>query len=101
MGYDTIDQAISLHNDVPQGCNRHLHSDVREAEQLSPRGSDCGIATSTSEPAAPKSAAAFGARRTQEAAANRVRRWKAYMRRATTHKLFQDLPLAQGIRFGA
>src|SRR5205823_2533256 len=46
IGYDTLDEAIGIHNDVPQGLSSAIFtSDVREAEIfLSPAGSDCGIA---------------------------------------------------------
>ena len=46
MGYDTLDEAIAIHNDVPQGLSSAIFTgDVREAELfLSPAGSDCGIA---------------------------------------------------------
>ena len=46
LGYDTLDEAIALHNDVPQGLSSAMFtSDMREAETfLSPAGSDCGIA---------------------------------------------------------
>jgi aldehyde dehydrogenase (NAD+) len=46
MGYDTLEQAIEIHNAVPQGLSSAIFtSDVREAELfLSPVGSDCGIA---------------------------------------------------------
>ena len=41
MPYDTIDEAIAMHNDVPQGLSSAIFtSDVREAEIfLSPSGS--------------------------------------------------------------
>ena len=46
MRYSTLDEAIALHNDVPQGLSSCIFStDVRETETfLSAVGSDCGIA---------------------------------------------------------
>ena len=46
MGYAGLDQAIAMHNAVPQGLSSCIFTnDVREAEQfLSATGSDCGIA---------------------------------------------------------
>src|SRR5207302_5322675 len=46
IGYDTLNEAIAIHNDVPQGLSSAIFtSDLREAEIfLSPAGSDCGIA---------------------------------------------------------
>src|SRR5262249_34195782 len=46
IGYDKIEDAIRVHNDVPQGLSSAIFtSDVREAERfLAPDGSDCGIA---------------------------------------------------------
>ena len=46
MRYDTLDEAIAIHNGVPQGLASAIFtSDVREAEIFcSPVGSDCGIA---------------------------------------------------------
>jgi aldehyde dehydrogenase (NAD+) len=46
MTYKDFDEAVRIHNDVPQGLSSAVFtSDVREAERfLSPAGSDCGIA---------------------------------------------------------
>ena len=46
MKYRTIDEAIALHNAVPQGLSSGIFTDsVAEAEKfLSFKGSDCGIA---------------------------------------------------------
>ncbi len=47
MTYRDLDEAIALHNAVPQGLSSSIFTnDLREAELfLSARGSDCGIAT--------------------------------------------------------
>ncbi len=46
LEYDTIEDAVRIHNDVPQGLSSAMFTDsVREAEAfLSAVGSDCGIA---------------------------------------------------------
>src|SRR4030095_3119926 len=46
MKYKTLDEAIRLHNDVPQGLSSAIFTEnMREVEQfLSTSGSDCGIA---------------------------------------------------------
>src|SRR5690606_37248527 len=46
MPYDTLEEAIALQNDVPQGLSSSIFTlNMREAELfLSARGSDCGIA---------------------------------------------------------
>ena len=46
LGYDDFDEALALHNDVPQGLASSIFTnDVREAERfMSAEGSDCGIA---------------------------------------------------------
>ena len=68
--YDTLEQAIEFHNDVPQGLTSAIFTnDLRESELfISSRGSDCGIATSTSAPQGPKSAAPSEVRRKAAAA---------------------------------
>jgi aldehyde dehydrogenase (NAD+) len=105
MGYDTIEEAIALHNDVPQGLSSAIFtSDVREAEQfLSPAGSDCGIANVNIGTSGAEIGGAFGGEKTtgggRESGSDA---WKNYMRRATnTINYSRDLPLAQGIRFDA
>ena len=46
IGYKDFDEALALHNDVPQGLSSAIFTrDVIEAERfLCPSGSDCGIA---------------------------------------------------------
>jgi aldehyde dehydrogenase (NAD+) len=47
MKYTTLDEAIALQNNVPQGLSSSIFTNnMRESEQfLSAAGSDCGIAT--------------------------------------------------------
>jgi aldehyde dehydrogenase (NAD+) len=71
MPYQTLDEAIAMQNNVPQGLSSAIMTlNLREAEQfLSAAGSDCDA-------------------------------WKNYMRRQTnTINYSTKLPLAQGIQF--
>jgi len=105
MGYDAIEEAIALHNDVPQGLSSAIFtSDVREAELfLSPSGSDCGIANVNIGTSGAEIGGAFGGEKnTGGGRESGSDAWKAYMRRATnTINYSKELPLAQGIRFEA
>jgi aldehyde dehydrogenase (NAD+) len=105
IGYDTLDEAIAIHNDVPQGLSSAIFtSDVREAEIfLSPAGSDCGIANVNIGTSGAEIGGAFGGEKStgggRESGSDA---WKNYMRRTTnTINYSPDLPLAQGISFDA
>jgi aldehyde dehydrogenase (NAD+) len=103
MEYDTLEEAIALHNAVPQGLSSAIFtSDVREAELfLSPDGSDCGIANVNIGTSGAEIGGAFGGEKaTGGGRESGSDAWKAYMRRATnTINYGRDLPLAQGITF--
>ena len=101
--YKTLDEAIALHNAVPQGLSSAIFTDrFREAEQfLSAVGSDCGIANVNIGTSGAEIGGAFGGEKEtgggREAGSDA---WKAYMRRQTcTVNFGRDLPLAQGVRF--
>ena len=103
MPYTDFDQALALHNAVPQGLASSIFSnDVREVERfLSAEGSDCGIANVNIGPSGAEIGGAFGGEKEtgggREAGSDV---WKSYMRRATTTVNFgRELPLAQGIHF--
>ena len=105
LRYRTLDEAIRLHNDVPQGLASSIFTnDLREAEQFTAAaGSDCGIVNVNIGPSGAEIGGAFGGEKEtgggREAGSDS---WKAYMRRATnTINYSRDLPLAQGIRFDA
>ncbi|MBS0450157.1 MAG: aldehyde dehydrogenase family protein [Proteobacteria bacterium] len=104
LAYDTLDEAIALHNDVPQGLSSCIFSnDVREVELfLSAAGSDCGIANVNIGPNGAEIGGAFGGEK--ETGGDRESgsdAWKQYMRRTTnTINYSHELPLAQGIQFG-
>jgi aldehyde dehydrogenase (NAD+) len=103
MGYDDLDQAIAIHNDVPQGLSSAIFTaDVREAEIfLSPAGSDCGIANVNIGTSGAEIGGAFGGEKvTGGGRESGSDAWKTYMRRVTnTVNYSTDLPLAQGISF--
>lgn len=101
--YDELDEAIEIHNQVPQGLSSAIFtSDAREAEIfLSPRGSDCGIANVNLGTSGAEIGGAFGGEKeTGGGRESGSDAWKAYMRRATnTINYSRQLPLAQGIEF--
>jgi aldehyde dehydrogenase (NAD+) len=99
-----IEQAVALHNGVPQGLSSAIFTDsVREAEYfLSHRGSDCGIANVNIGTSGAEIGGAFGGEKeTGGGRESGSDAWKAYMRRQTnTVNWSTELPLAQGITFG-
>jgi aldehyde dehydrogenase (NAD+) len=101
--YKTLDEAIQLHNDVPQGLSSAMFStNVLEAERfLSHEGSDCGIANINIGTSGAEIGGAFGGEKdTGGGRESGSDAWKAYMRRQTnTINWSTDLPLAQGIEF--
>jgi aldehyde dehydrogenase (NAD+) len=103
MRYKKLDEAIRIHNSVPQGlASAILTSDVREAELFcSPAGSDCGIVNVNIGTSGAEIGGAFGGEKeTGGGRESGSDSWKAYMRRTTnTINYSQDLPLAQGIKF--
>jgi len=104
LDYEDFDDAIAMHNDVPQGLSSSIFSnDLREVERfLSAAGSDCGIANANIGPSGAEIGGAFGGEK--ETGGDRESgsdAWKQYMRRTTnTVNYSTELPLAQGIRFG-
>lgn len=102
--YETLDQAIQLHNDVPQGLSSAIFTDsVRASEQfLSVAGSDCGIANVNIGTSGAEIGGAFGGEKeTGGGRESGSDAWKGYMRRQTnTINWSRELPLAQGIQFG-
>lgn len=101
--YKTLDEAIALHNAVPQGLSSAIFTtDLLEAEQfLSGAGSDCGIANVNIGTSGAEIGGAFGGEKdTGGGRESGSDAWKAYMRRQTnTINYSTDLPLAQGIKF--
>jgi aldehyde dehydrogenase (NAD+) len=103
LGYDALDEAIAIQNDVPQGLSSSLFSlNLRETEAfLSAAGSDCGIANVNIGPSGAEIGGAFGGEKeTGGGRESGSDAWKAYMRRQTsTVNYSAKLPLAQGVRF--
>ncbi|MCG3168820.1 MAG: Succinate-semialdehyde dehydrogenase [NADP(+)] [Pseudomonadales bacterium] len=101
--YRSLDDAIRLHNDVPQGLSSAIFTnDLREAERfLSVAGSDCGIANVNIGTSGAEIGGAFGGEKeTGGGRESGSDAWKGYMRRSTsTVNYSTELPLAQGISF--
>jgi aldehyde dehydrogenase (NAD+) len=103
ISYDTLEEAVAIHNSVPQGLSSAIFTDrVTEAEHfLSPAGSDCGIANVNIGTSGAEIGGAFGGEKdTGGGRESGSDAWKAYMRRQTcTINYGSDLPLAQGVSF--
>ncbi len=104
MTYQTLEEAISMQNAVPQGLSSALFTQhLRHSETfLSAIGSDCGIANINIGTSGAEIGGAFGGEKAtgggREAGSDA---WKAYMRRQTTTINWgTELPLAQGVKFG-
>ncbi|HQQ03005.1 MAG TPA: aldehyde dehydrogenase family protein [Bacteroidales bacterium] len=103
MKYSTIEEAIDMNNNVPQGLSSAIFTlNIREAELfLSAQGSDCGIANVNIGTSGAEIGGAFGGEKeTGGGRESGSDAWKFYMRRQTnTINFGTDLPLAQGIKF--
>ncbi len=101
--YKDIEDAINLHNGVPQGLSSSMFTkNVLNAEKfLSARGSDCGIANINIGTSGAEIGGAFGGEKeTGGGRESGSDAWKQYMRRQTnTINWSTELPLAQGIKF--
>ncbi|MDN5570482.1 MAG: aldehyde dehydrogenase family protein [Propionibacteriaceae bacterium] len=102
--YQDFDEALALHNCVPQGLSSGLFSnDVREAERyLGPSGADTGIANVNAGTSGAEIGGAFGGEKeTGGGRESGSDAWRAYMRRATnTINYSAAVQLAQGVAFG-
>ncbi len=103
MKYKTLDEAIAMQNNVPQGLSSAIMTNnMRESERfLSQTGSDCGIANVNIGTSGAEIGGAFGGEKeTGGGRESGSDAWKVYMRRQTNTINYTDkLPLAQGIRF--
>ena len=100
--YATIEEAMHIHNAVPQGLSSAIMTtDVREAEYFK-RHSDCGIANVNIGTSGAEIGGAFGGEKeTGGGRESGSDSWKAYMRRQTSTTYFgtEKPALAQGIKF--
>jgi len=103
MKYRTIEEAIALHNAVPQGLSSGIFTDsMAEAEKFySFKGSDCGIANVNVGTSGSEIGGAFGGEKeTGGGRESGSDSWKAYMRRQTsTINWGGEIHLAQGVEF--
>ena len=101
---EDLDEGIAANNAVTQGLSSAVFTDsMRAAERfLSPMGSDCGIANVNIGTSGAEIGGAFGGEKdTGGGRESGSDSWRAYMRRQTcTVNWGDDLPLAQGIKFG-
>jgi len=101
--YDDFEDALKLHNDVPQGLSAAVFTrSLRYSEMfLSHRGSDCGISNVNIGTSGAEIGGAFGGEKdTGGGRESGSDAWKNYMRRQTNTINWGDkLPLAQGIEF--
>jgi aldehyde dehydrogenase (NAD+) len=102
MPYTTLDEAIAIHNAVPQGLSSAIFTtDLREAEYFKTR-SDCGIVNVNIGTSGAEIGGAFGGEKDtgggREAGSDA---WKSYMRRQTSTTYYGTATpaLAQGIQF--
>lgn len=101
--YNTIEEAISIQNNVPQGLSSAIMTlNMRESEYfLSAEGSDCGIANVNIGTSGAEIGGAFGGEKeTGGGRESGSDAWKSYMRRQTNSINYStSIPLAQGIKF--
>jgi aldehyde dehydrogenase (NAD+) len=101
MPYNTLAEAIEIHNAVPQGLSSSIFTtDLREAETFR-KYSDCGITNVNIGTSGAEIGGAFGGEKeTGGGRESGSDSWKAYMRRVTTTVNYgKDLPPAQGVEF--
>jgi len=100
LEYGALDEALQIHNDVPQGLSSAIFTDsLCQAEQfLSARGSDCGIANvNIGTSGVEIGGASGGEKETGGGRESGSDAWKVYMRRQTnTINWSKELPLERG-----
>ncbi|OKI04837.1 aldehyde dehydrogenase [Streptomyces sp. CB02923] len=103
LTYRDLDEAIRLHNDVPQGLSSGIFTtDQREAERfLAADGADCGIVNVNIGTSGAEIGGAFGGEKeTGGGRESGSDAWQAYMRRATNTVNYSGrVALAQGVNF--
>ncbi len=103
MKYETMEEAVRLHNEVPQGLSSAIFSgNMHETELfISAAGSDCGIVNVNTSTAGAEIGGAFGGEKeTGGGRESGSDAWKYYARRQTvTINYGKDIPLSQGVQF--
>jgi len=103
LKYDTLREAVDIHNAVPQGLSSAIFSNnMRETECfISSAGSDCGIVNVNTSTAGAEIGGAFGGEKeTGGGRESGSDAWKYYARRQTvTSNYGKDIPLSQGVVF--
>ena len=103
MAYEGLEDALRMHNDVPQGLSSAIFTaSLRRSEAfLAATGSDCGLANVNIGTSGAEIGGAFGGEKeTGGGRESGSDAWRAYMRRQTnTINWGTSLPLAQGIAF--
>lgn len=101
---DSVDEAITINNSVPQGLSSALFTENigNMHKWVGALGSDCGIVNVNIGTSGAEIGGAFGGNKeTGWGRESGSDAWKQYMRRSTcTINYGKDLPLAQGINFG-
>ncbi|CAK67266.1 unnamed protein product (macronuclear) [Paramecium tetraurelia] len=101
--YDTLDEAIEINNNVPQGLSSSLFTSnlSNSYKWTGPLGSDCGIVNVNIGTSGAEIGGAFGGEKeTGGGRESGSDSWKTYMRRSTcTINFGKTLPLAQGVKF--
>ena len=104
MEYETLEEAIAIHNGVPQGLSSAMFTtNLLSAERfLSATGSDCGMANINIGTSGAEIGLGFGGEKeTGGGRESGSDAWKQYMRRqSNVINWSRELPLAQGIKFG-
>jgi len=102
MPYQTLEQAVAIQNDVPQGLSSTIFTtDMREAEYFK-QHSDCGIANVNIGTSGAEIGGAFGGEKeTGGGRESGSDSWKAYMYRQTSTAYYgkTEPALAQGVTF--
>lgn len=105
MEYDALDEAMAIHNAVPQGLSSAIFTtNLPAAERfLSAPGSDCGMANVNAGTSGAEIGLGFGGEKeTGGGRESGSDAWKSYMRRQSNVINWSgELPLAQGIEFGS
>ncbi|AEW98059.1 MULTISPECIES: L-piperidine-6-carboxylate dehydrogenase [Streptomycetaceae] len=103
LTYRDFDEAIALHNDVPQGLSGGIFTtDQSEAERfLAADGADCGIVNVNIGTSGAEIGGAFGGEKeTGGGRESGSDAWRSYMRRATNTVNYSGrVALAQGVDF--